>query len=193
MDNIQKKILEETREAYENQIKEIKEENLENRIDLEAKIEEKSKILQNMKTSSENTIEEMKLKIDELNSAIIKYQNQEQEYQDEPPLGPEVGVDHAARLRRLLHAQDLRGLGGRDHRAAPRDGQPAGNHPIHQYALWPEKRRVARNSPASIPPTSTSSGPRSGASTASPCCSTHRSSRPSTRIANGSRCRRARH
>jgi DNA repair exonuclease SbcCD ATPase subunit len=76
----QKKILEETREAYENQIKEIKEENLENRIDLEAKIDEKSKILQNMKTANENTIEEMKLKIDELNSAIIKYQNQEQEY-----------------------------------------------------------------------------------------------------------------
>jgi hypothetical protein len=76
----QKKILEETREAYENQIKEIKEENLENRIDLEAKIDEKNKILQNMKTANENTIEEMKLKIDELNSAIIKYQNQEQEY-----------------------------------------------------------------------------------------------------------------
>lgn len=75
-----KKILDETREEYEKQIKEIKEENLENRIDLEAKIDEKSRILQNLKNSSENTIEEMKLKIDELNSAILKYQNQEQEY-----------------------------------------------------------------------------------------------------------------
>ena len=75
-----KKILDETREAYEKQIKEIKEENLENRIDLEAKIDEKNRILQNLKNANENTIEEMKLKIDELNSAIIKYQNQEQEY-----------------------------------------------------------------------------------------------------------------
>ena len=75
-----KKILNETREEYEKQIKEIKEENLENRIDLEAKIDEKSRIIQNLKNSSENTIEEMKLKIDELNSVIIKYQNQEQEY-----------------------------------------------------------------------------------------------------------------
>ena len=75
-----KKILDETREEYEKQIKEIKEENLENRIDLEAKIDEKNRILQNLKNSSENTIEEMKLKIDELNSAILKYQNQEQEY-----------------------------------------------------------------------------------------------------------------
>ena len=75
-----KKILDETREAYEKQIKEIKEENLENRIDLEAKIDEKSRIMQNLKNSNENTIEEMKMKIDELNSAILKYQTQEQEY-----------------------------------------------------------------------------------------------------------------
>ena len=75
-----KKILDETRDAYEKQIKEIKEENLENRIDLEAKIDEKSKILQNLKNTNENTIEEMKLKIDELNSVILNYQNQEQEY-----------------------------------------------------------------------------------------------------------------
>ena len=75
-----KKKLDETRDAYEKQIKEIKEENLENRIDLEAKIDEKNKILQNLKNSNENTIEEMKLKIDELNSVILNYQNQEQEY-----------------------------------------------------------------------------------------------------------------
>ena len=75
-----KKILDETRDAYEKQIKEIKEENLENRIDLEAKIDEKSRIMQNLKNSNENTIEEMKMKIDELNSAIMKYQTQEQEY-----------------------------------------------------------------------------------------------------------------
>ena len=74
-----KKILEETRNNYENQIKEIKEENLENRIDLEAKIDEKEKMLQNLKTSEENKIEEMKLKIDELNNVIISYQNQEKE------------------------------------------------------------------------------------------------------------------
>ena len=71
--------MEETRNNYENQIKEIKEENLENRIDLEAKIDEKEKMLQNLKTSEENKIEEMKLKIDELNNIIISYQNQEQE------------------------------------------------------------------------------------------------------------------
>ena len=74
-----KKILEETRNNYESQIKEIKEENLENRIDLEAKIDEKEKMLQNMKNSNENKIEEMKLKIDELNNVIKSYQNQEQE------------------------------------------------------------------------------------------------------------------
>ena len=71
--------MEETRNNYENQIKEIKEENLENRIDLEAKIDEKEKMLQNLKTSEENKIEEMKLKIDELNNVIISYQNQEKE------------------------------------------------------------------------------------------------------------------
>ena len=74
-----KKIIEETRNNYEIQLKEIKEENLENRIDLESKIDEKEKIIQNIKTSNENKIEEMKLKIDELNNIIISYQNQEQE------------------------------------------------------------------------------------------------------------------
>ena len=78
-----KKILDETRENYEKQIKEIKEENLENRIDLEAKIDEKSRIFQNLKNSNENTIEEMKMKIDELNSIILNYQNQEKEYNKE--------------------------------------------------------------------------------------------------------------
>ena len=75
-----KKILEETRNNYENQIKEIKEENLENRIDLEAKIDEKEKNLQNFKNSHENKVEEMKLKIDELNDIIASYQNQEKEF-----------------------------------------------------------------------------------------------------------------
>jgi len=75
-----KKILEETRNNYEIQIKEIKEENLENRIDLEAKIDEKEKNLQNFKNSHENKIEEMKLKIDELNNIITSYQNQEKEF-----------------------------------------------------------------------------------------------------------------
>ena len=78
-----KKILDETRENYEKQIKEIKEENLENRIDLEAKIDEKSRIFQNLKNSNENTIEEMKMKIDELNSIILNYQNQEKEYNED--------------------------------------------------------------------------------------------------------------
>ena len=36
--------------------------------------------MQNLKNSNENTIEEMKMKIEELNSVILKYQNQEQEY-----------------------------------------------------------------------------------------------------------------
>ena len=76
------KILEETRNNYENQIKEIKEENLENRIDLEAKIDEKEKHLQNIKNSNENTVEEMKLKIEELNNIITSYQNQEKENKD---------------------------------------------------------------------------------------------------------------
>ena len=74
-----KKILEETRNNYEIQIKEMKEENLENRIDLEAKIDEKEKNLQNFKNSQENKVEEMKLKIDELNNIITSYQNQEKE------------------------------------------------------------------------------------------------------------------
>ena len=73
------KILEETRNNYEIQIKEMKEENLENRIDLEAKIDEKEKIIENLKNNHENKIEEMKIKMDELNNVITLYQNQEKE------------------------------------------------------------------------------------------------------------------
>ena len=89
-----KKILDETRETYEKQIKEIKEENLENRIDLEAKIDEKSRIFQNFKSENENNIEEMKLKIEELNSIILNYQNQEKEYsKDKKKKKNMVGID----------------------------------------------------------------------------------------------------
>ena len=93
-----KKILDETRENYEKQIKEIKEEYLENRIDFEAKIDEKSRILQNLKNSNENTIEEMKLKIDELNSIILNYQNQEQEYNKDKKKKKKdgMGIDETA-------------------------------------------------------------------------------------------------
>jgi hypothetical protein len=89
-----KKIIEETRNNYEIQLKEIKEENLENRIDLESKIDEKEKIIQNIKTSNENKIEEMKLKIDELNSIILNYQNQEKEYsKDKKKKKKDTGID----------------------------------------------------------------------------------------------------
>jgi hypothetical protein len=74
-----KKILEETRNNHEIEMKEIKEEALENRIDLEAKIDEKEKMLQNLKTNNDNKIDEMKMKIDELNNVITSYQNQEKE------------------------------------------------------------------------------------------------------------------
>ena len=57
----------------------MKEENLENRIDLEAKIDEKEKIIENLKNNHENKIEEMKIKMDELNNVITLYQNQEKE------------------------------------------------------------------------------------------------------------------
>jgi DNA repair exonuclease SbcCD ATPase subunit len=87
------KILEETRNNYENQIKEIKEENLENRIDLEAKIDEKEKHLQNIKNSNENTVEEMKLKIEELNNIITSYQNQEKENKDKKKKKNNNGID----------------------------------------------------------------------------------------------------
>lgn len=75
----QKKLLESTREAYEKQIKELKDEHFESRIDLEAKVDEKNKLMQNLKLQNENTIEEMRNKIDELNSAVIKYQKLEAE------------------------------------------------------------------------------------------------------------------
>ena len=75
----QKNILENTRENYEKQIKELREENYENRIDLEAKVDEKNRILQNLKNANENTVEEMKIKIDDLNNELLKYQRQEQE------------------------------------------------------------------------------------------------------------------
>ena len=74
-----KKMLEETRNNHEIEMKEIKEEALENRIDLEAKIDEKEKMLQNLKTNNDNKIDEMKIKIDELNNVITSYQNQEKE------------------------------------------------------------------------------------------------------------------
>ena len=74
-----KKILEETRNNHEIEMKEIKEEALECRIDLEAKIDEKEKMLQNLKTSNDNKIDEMKIKIDELNNVITSYQNQEKQ------------------------------------------------------------------------------------------------------------------
>ena len=78
-----KKILEETRNNHEIEMKEIKEEALECRIDLEAKIEEKEKMLQNLKTSNDNKIDEMKIKIDELNNVITSYQNQEKQLADD--------------------------------------------------------------------------------------------------------------
>ena len=96
-----KKILEEMRNNYENQIKEIKEENLENRIDLEAKIDEKEKILQNMKNSNENKVEEMKLKIDELNNVIKSYQNQEQEFKDKKNKKNNSGIDETVLVFKL--------------------------------------------------------------------------------------------
>ena len=96
-----KKILEEMRNNYENQIKEIKEENLENRIDLEAKIDEKEKILQNMKNSNENKVEEMKLKIDELNNVIKSYQNQEQELKDKKNKKNNSGIDETVLVFKL--------------------------------------------------------------------------------------------
>ena len=64
-------------------MKEIKEEALECRIDLEAKIDEKEKMLQNLKTSNDNKIDEMKIKIDELNNVITSYQNQEKQLADD--------------------------------------------------------------------------------------------------------------
>ena len=89
-----KKILNETRATYEKQIKEMKEENLENRIDLEAKIDEKSRIVQNLKNENESNVEEMKLKIDELNSIILNYQNQEKEYsKDKKKKKKDTGID----------------------------------------------------------------------------------------------------
>ena len=78
-----KKILEETRNNHEIEMKEIKEEALECRIDLEAKIDEKEKMLQNLKTSNDNKIDEMKIKIDELNNVITSYQNQEKQLADD--------------------------------------------------------------------------------------------------------------
>jgi hypothetical protein len=74
-----KKMLKETNEKYEKQISDLKEENLENRLDLEAKIDEKSKAIQNLKNSNENTIEELKYKIEELNIVIDSYKQKEKE------------------------------------------------------------------------------------------------------------------
>ena len=74
-----KKMLKETNEKYEKQINDLKEENLENRLDLEAKIDEKSKAIQNLKNSNENTIDELKYKIDELNIVIDSYKQKEKE------------------------------------------------------------------------------------------------------------------
>lgn len=89
-----KAILNETRATYEKQIKEMKEENLENRIDLEAKIDEKSRIVQNLKNENESNVEEMKLKIDELNSIILNYQNQEKEFnKDKKKKKKDTGID----------------------------------------------------------------------------------------------------
>ena len=97
-----KKIIDETRDTYERQIKEIKEDNLENRIDLEAKIDEKSRIIQNLKNSNENTVEEMKMKIDELNSVVLKYQNQEQEFnKDKKKKKDNMGIDETALIFKL--------------------------------------------------------------------------------------------
>lgn len=72
-------MLDTTRENYEKQIKELKEENLENRIDLEAKIDEKTKAMQNLQNSNENTVEELKNKIIELNTIIEINKQQEKE------------------------------------------------------------------------------------------------------------------
>jgi chromosome segregation ATPase len=72
-------MLKETNEKYEKQINDLKEENLENRLDLEAKIDEKSKAIQNLKNSNENTIEELKYKIEELNIVIDSYKQKEKE------------------------------------------------------------------------------------------------------------------
>lgn len=72
-------MLDTTRENYEKQIKELKEENLENRIDLEAKIDEKTKAMQNLQNSNENTVEELKNKIIELNTIIKINKQQEKE------------------------------------------------------------------------------------------------------------------
>ena len=74
-----KKMLKESNEKYEKQISDLKEENLENRLDLEAKIDEKSKAIQNLKNSNENTIEELKYKIEELNIVIDSYKQKEKE------------------------------------------------------------------------------------------------------------------
>ena len=74
-----KKMLKDTNEKYEKQISDLKEENLENRLDLEAKIDEKSKAIQNLKNSNENTIDELKYKIDELNIVIDSYKQKEKE------------------------------------------------------------------------------------------------------------------
>ncbi len=96
-----KKIIDETRDTYEKQLKEIKEENLENRIDLEAKIDEKSKIIQNLKNLNENTVEEMKMKIDELNSVILQYQNQEQELNKDKKKKNNTGIDETTLIFKL--------------------------------------------------------------------------------------------
>ena len=74
-----KKMLKDTNEKYEKQINDLKEENLENRLDLEAKIDEKSKAMQNLKNSNENIIDELKYKIDELNIVIDSYKQKEKE------------------------------------------------------------------------------------------------------------------
>ena len=72
-----KEMLNNTRENYEKQIKELKDENLENRIDLEAKIDEKAKMMKNLQNSNNNTVEQLTNRIEELNTIIEGYKIQE--------------------------------------------------------------------------------------------------------------------
>ena len=59
---------------------------MENRIDLEAKIDEKTKAMQNLQNSNENTVEELKNKIIELNTIIEINKQQEKEGKKEANL-----------------------------------------------------------------------------------------------------------
>ena len=74
-----KQMMESNREQYEKQIKDLKDEQLENRIDLEAKIDEKTKMIYNLQNSNQNTVQELQNKITELNELIEIYKQSEKE------------------------------------------------------------------------------------------------------------------